>query len=237
MNGRPPEDPPEELRSARARAGLSLDEAAQRTRIPAKYLDALEKGDLSVFPPGPFLGGYTRQYRRFLGLPETPVATLRAPEATRPTLPTPAPRVSPGGAAELDERTITLTGPNGILAKQSRARLVALGVAATAVVGLGVAVAVRAIPDTPPDVGTLPDQVVSLTTMEPVRATVVADGRTVFTGQIAPGAASTYKAHDRLELSLASLEGVVLHYNGNALKPLGAQSRPRRLVFIDDRNR
>lgn len=225
--------PAEELRDARARAGISIQEAAQRTRIPAKYLDALEKGDLAMFPPGPFLGGYTRQYRRFLGLPEAPVATLPEPEAVRPPLPTPAPRVTPGGAADLDERTVTLTGPNGIL-RQSRGRLVALGVAAAAVLGLGVAVLGRAFPDAPPEVGVVPDQVVSLTVMEPIRASVVADGRTVFSGQLAPGAASRFEAHDRLELQLASLEGVVLHYNGNVLKPLGAQSRPRRLVFVDD---
>lgn len=63
-----------ELREARERAGLSLPEAAARTRIPQRYLEALEAGDHSVFPPGPFLGGYTRQYRGFLQLPATPAS-------------------------------------------------------------------------------------------------------------------------------------------------------------------
>lgn len=82
-----------ELREARERAGLSLAEAATRTRIPQRYLEALEAGDHSVFPPGPFLSGYTRQYRGFLQLPETPPAEpasaeggswFRKPEAARP---------------------------------------------------------------------------------------------------------------------------------------------------------
>ena len=39
-----------ELGRARKAKGLSIEQAAAQTRIPQRYLDALERGDLSVFP-------------------------------------------------------------------------------------------------------------------------------------------------------------------------------------------
>ena len=85
------------------------------------------------------------------------------------------------------------------------------------------------------EVGEAPDQVVLLTTGEPLRGKIVADGRVIFSGTIPAGQQQRYAAHDRLELELPRLEGVILVYNGRTLKPLGSQSRPRRLVFVDDR--
>ena len=47
-------------------------------------------------------------------------------------------------------------------------------------------------------------------------------------------ALTTVEAHDRLVLEFDTLDGVILTYNNLPLRPLGATSRPRRLVFIDD---
>lgn len=228
-------DRPTDLLGARERAGLSLDQAAEKTRIPKKYLEALEKGDLGAFPPGPFLGGYTRQYRKFLGLPETPVAAplvapLPAPQPVGSLRSARGPGIGPGGAEELDERTVTM--PNVL--RQSRGRLLALAVAVCSVVALTLQVAQVASREAPTDIGQAPDQVVNLRVNEPVRAEVIGDGHVLFAGTLAPGEAREFKAHDRLELDLGSLVPVTVQYNGETLKPLGAQSRPRRLVFIDD---
>lgn len=201
-----------ELRDARTRMGLSVEEAAARTRIPQRYVEALERGDLSVFGKGPFASGYTRQYRRFLGLPDAPLA--------------PEPEAEP-------EPTVTHTSP----VIPSGRRLVALGVA-VALVLLLTALVGRSLTEGPAagdEVGTAPDQTVLLTTGEPLRAKIVADARIVFSGVIPAGQQQKYAAHDRLELELPRLDGVTLVYNGRTLKPLGSQSRPRRLVFVDDR--
>lgn len=222
----------DELRSARERAGLSIDQAADKTRIPKKYLEALERGDLSAFPPGPFLSGYTRQYRKFLTLPETPTAAPE-PEVRLGPAPKAAPRITPGGVQDFDDRTVTVPS----ILKQSRGRLFALAGALLAVIVLVIQVGRSALEPAPTDIGEVPDQNVLLRVTEPVRAEVVADGRTVFHGLLTPGPDAKFAAHDRLELDLGSLEPVTIQYNGSALKPLGAQSRPRRLVFVDDRTR
>lgn len=199
-----------DLREARAQMGLSIEDAAKRARIPLRYLEALERGDMTVFGKGPFAIGYTRQYRRFLFLPDVPQA-LEEPEQTLPTVTAP---IIP-----------------------SRPRLVALGVTVVLTLVLAFFVGRAAMHSGEPQVGVVPDQVVLLTTGEPLRATIVADGREVFKGALVSGVQQRFEAHDRLELDLARLSGVGVVYNGRTLKPLGAQSRPRRLVFIDDRGR
>jgi hypothetical protein len=201
-----------DLREARARMGLSIQDAALRARIPLRYLEALERGDMTVFGKGPFAVGYTRQYRRFLSLPDAPLpAAEPEPEQTLPT------------------QTAPLI--------PSRPRLLALGAAVIIVLGLTLLVGRTAMDEGEPQVGVAADQVVLLTSSEPLRATIVADGREVFKGALAPGQQQRFEAHDRLVLDLARLNGVGVVYNGRTLKPLGAQSRPRRLVFIDDRGR
>ncbi|MFZ5481214.1 MAG: RodZ domain-containing protein [Myxococcota bacterium] len=203
-----------ELRDARAKAGLSLEEAARRTKIPARYLDALEKGDTSVFPAGPFLSGYTKQYRSFLGLGE-PVAP---PPSARPAAP---------------EKTET-TSTTGAIFRASRWRKGAFGLGVFAALVLVWRVGAEAMKRGDGGVGEAPDQTVLVNVVEPVRATVVADGRIVHEGVLQPGPQRRFEAHDRLEVDLASLGSVTIVYNGRTLKPLGAQSRPRRLVFVDD---
>ena len=213
--------PGQDLRDARAHLGMSVDEAAHRTRIPLRYLLALESGDLSVFPAGPFASGYTRQYRKFLGLPE--VALRPAAVAPPPAREEPPERTEHTGA--------TVTSP----LIPSRPRLVALAVGVAGTLALAALVARSAMDTGEPEVGQVPDQVVFLTANEPLRARITADGRTAFSGTLSPGQQRKFEAHDRLELDLPSLDGVTVVYNGRTLKPLGAQSRARRLVFIDDR--
>ncbi|RME25408.1 MAG: helix-turn-helix domain-containing protein [Deltaproteobacteria bacterium] len=66
---------PVDLRQERQRRGLSLDEVSRHSRIPRRYLDALETGHTDDLPPGPFIRAYQRQYLAFLGLP--PQAPVR----------------------------------------------------------------------------------------------------------------------------------------------------------------
>lgn len=206
--------PGADLAAARARAGLTLEEAAKRTRIPQRYLEALEKGDHAVFPAGPFLAGYTRQYRRFLDLPEDAGAALPEPEpeltVTRP------------------ERPSRATRSRGL-------RVAGVGALAAVCLALVVAIVDRTRGDAAPTLGVAPDQRVALRAEEAVRARVEADGEVVFQGALPPGKTSSFSAHDRLVVELDSLEVVDIRYNDRPLEPLGAASRPRRLVFVDDR--
>ncbi|MBW8823141.1 MAG: helix-turn-helix domain-containing protein [Xanthomonadales bacterium] len=56
------------LRTARKAQGLTLEEAAQRTRIPMRTLDALETGAWDRAGAGVFVRGQLRSYGRLLGI-------------------------------------------------------------------------------------------------------------------------------------------------------------------------
>lgn len=90
------------LREAREAKELTLDETERATRIRAKFLDALERGDYSMMTPVQ-AQGFLRNYARFLGLDldlllseleagrETGRRQRRAEEPSAPR-PTPTPR-------------------------------------------------------------------------------------------------------------------------------------------------
>jgi cytoskeleton protein RodZ len=56
------------LREARLARGLSIDMLARTTRMAPDKLAAIERNDLSVFPPGPYARGFVRAYAAEVGL-------------------------------------------------------------------------------------------------------------------------------------------------------------------------
>lgn len=201
-----------ELGRARQAMGLSIEQAAAQTRIPQRYLEALEKGDLSIFPPGPFLAGYTRQYRTFLKLGDAP-----------------PPRVP----AE-PEYTVTEPARPGRKSRRQAVRLAVIGALALTAAVLLVAVSHEVLEDVDPEPGVPPDQHVTVRAPEPIEITAEVDGREVHSGTLPALTTRTFDGHDRIVLTMGTLEQVQITYNNQALKPLGATTRPRRLVFIDD---
>jgi cytoskeletal protein RodZ len=61
------------LRQARENKGLTIEEAFEKTRINAQYLDAMENGEYSVLPSSTHTRGFLRNYARFLGLDPAPL--------------------------------------------------------------------------------------------------------------------------------------------------------------------
>jgi len=57
-----------QLRQARDKKGVSLQEASAKTKIQEKFLDALEKDDFSALPNSLYLKGFLKKYAEFLGL-------------------------------------------------------------------------------------------------------------------------------------------------------------------------
>lgn len=77
-----------ELRSARERAALSLEDLSSRTRIPLRHLRSIEQNDFSNVPPGIFVRSFIRTYAREVGLdPAGLIAEYRA--ITEPVIETP----------------------------------------------------------------------------------------------------------------------------------------------------
>jgi cytoskeleton protein RodZ len=60
----------EHLRRERELRGVSLEEVSVGTRIPSRYLDAIEAEQWELLPGGVFNRGYVRAIARFLGLGE-----------------------------------------------------------------------------------------------------------------------------------------------------------------------
>ena len=58
------------LRLARTHSGRSTAELSSITRVPVRYLTALEQNDFSVLPNRVFSIGYVRSYASALGLDE-----------------------------------------------------------------------------------------------------------------------------------------------------------------------
>ncbi len=223
-----------DLREARERAGLSLDEVSAKTKIPVKWLQALESGNTAAFPPGPFLSGYTRQYRGLLGLGDAPVLPPTPASATAVAARPARVSASSRGEADRPEHTeTTSTSPRHRVRRWSRTAVA--GVAAAGAVITAVLLS-RVMRGEPADgLGVPPDQVLLVTSASGTAARVTADGRPVHDGKLPAGKQVKFAAHDRLEVELDELKGVTLVYNGSTLRPLGAQSRPRRMVFEDDR--
>lgn len=58
------------LRARREEMGLSLDEVAQRTRVPLRHLQAIEDGTYTNLPSITYAMGFTKAYARVVGLDE-----------------------------------------------------------------------------------------------------------------------------------------------------------------------
>lgn len=68
----------EQLYNSRNKKGISLEQAAESTRIRYEYLDALERGDYKELPADVYTKGFIRNYSIFLGLnPEVTLALFR----------------------------------------------------------------------------------------------------------------------------------------------------------------
>jgi cytoskeletal protein RodZ len=68
------------LRTARERAGLTLQQVADTTKIPQRHLDAIEHGDMTVVPKGPYRRGEVRAFAQAVGLDQK-VALAQLDEA------------------------------------------------------------------------------------------------------------------------------------------------------------
>jgi cytoskeletal protein RodZ len=58
----------EKLRQAREEKGRTLDQVSRDTLIAARYIQALEREDFSIFPGEPYILGFLRNYSEYLGL-------------------------------------------------------------------------------------------------------------------------------------------------------------------------
>ena len=121
---------PERLAAARERKGVDLSRAERDTKIRARYLGALERGDYRELPGAVYTKGFLRNYAIYLGL--DPDDVLRQWRRERGDQAGPEPLVVPPRPIEAPPRPLTFS-PSIVVAA-----LLTLGVAA-----FGVYVAVQ----------------------------------------------------------------------------------------------
>ena len=95
-----------QLREARERAGMELEQVAAETRIPQRHLVSIEKGDFAALPSRTYAIGFSRTYARLLNLDERQVlddvrAELAAHQEERPAQPA---KFEPGDPARVPGR-------------------------------------------------------------------------------------------------------------------------------------
>ena len=74
---------PERLFTARERKGVDLYRAERDTKIRARYLAALERGDYKELPGAVYTKGFLRNYALYLGLDPDDVCSSGAASAAR----------------------------------------------------------------------------------------------------------------------------------------------------------
>jgi cytoskeleton protein RodZ len=79
------------LKAAREHSGRSLAELSSLTRVPSRYLTALEQNDFSTLPNRVFSIGYVRAYAAALGLDEQLAVERFKRESPDPSVPLQAP--------------------------------------------------------------------------------------------------------------------------------------------------
>lgn len=77
------DNPGAQLRSAREKQGISLEEVAQATRIRTQYLEAIEADELNRLPSQAHARGFIRTYARYLGLEAESLLSAMSGETSR----------------------------------------------------------------------------------------------------------------------------------------------------------
>src|SRR5258706_14595321 len=84
------------LSGLREERGLSIEEMARVARVAARYLEALEREDLSALPAPVFTKGYIRAYCQALGVhADEALGRYPAGAPVAPATPTPAAAAQP----------------------------------------------------------------------------------------------------------------------------------------------
>jgi cytoskeleton protein RodZ len=208
------------LREARSSLGISVEEAAWRTRIRPEYLRALEAGRFAALGPTGFVHAHLRTYARFLGLD---AGALLAAYVDRHG------EALPSAVERLHERERAATRPRKprwlAAALASTAVLVAAAVSGV-VRGPGPRGPATTLPDLPPPVArsgaavaapTPPRVTVLVTLTGRSWLRVLVDGTVAFEGSLGAGDSRTFVGRERVEVALGNAGVVRLAVDGREL--------------------
>jgi cytoskeletal protein RodZ len=245
----------EVLQRARLDQGIDLATVAARTKIKAKYLQAIEAGDRKSLPGGFFYKSFVHQYAKFLGV-DTSAIDSEIDRVLSADAPLPLPSVARQTAVKLSSRS---RSPKKYL---SYAAFVLILVACYRIDGWWhesrAPVEQNITPQRAPSLAT---ERVSLASVSPVEApprqdepaapagsrvelyltateetwlSISSDGTPVFSGLLEANQTKTIDGKEFARLRVGNAAGLEVRLNGKPLGPLGAHGQVRDLVFTSD---
>ena len=285
----------EKLRRERIRQNIDLETLANRTRISARYLNAIENGNPDDLPGGFFYRSFVRQYALAVGLDTDQIeADLeRVREAEAPVLnaalqtaefPIKQPdqivtnenrRLSRGrvwsyvaalavvlvactffyswwrkaGASAQAHDSASISEPAADAAKPPVQESKTNPTAPTQPGPIGVPVGASSKPPSetkplsqPPaqaaasEPNVTPDHrvVLNLTAIDPVWLSVVADGKTIFSGLLNANESRTLAGKSLAQIRVGNAGGLAITWNGKSIGPLGPKGQVRTVVLTPD---
>lgn len=233
------------LREERLRRQLSIDEISRRTRIPARFLEAIEAQDYSRLPGVVFTRSFVRQYAVCVGLDHEPLLAV-LPRVDIDSAPLPAPPPGARKRSKWDPRITSALASLGWLLMASGASVAAYlhfnrpkapeagepvpavsRPAAKLEVAAPVEVAAPASESVPVPIG-LPVQVV-LTAREAAWVDVVADGKPAFSGTLNPSDSRSIAANELVKVTTGNAGGLEISLNGKPVDALGPSGQVRTI--------
>jgi hypothetical protein len=221
------------LRKARETRRKTIEEAARDTRIRPEYLQALEREAFQTLRGDVYVRGFLRSYSSYLGLNADKVVGVYVKSIGQPVddVPEPPP-VQP----------LHQPGLHKLLYRRGNWKLaVAIAVVGLAVAGWvglitrnGSAPPAAAAATVSPDAGTADvthTVTLELTSVGPVHATVVVDGRHSFSGWMYRGQHRAFEGADVIHLELNEGRAGDLIVNGKAIGAPGAPGQPYTASF------
>lgn len=250
----------EVLQRARLDQGMDLATVAARTRINARYLQAIEAGDAKGLPGGFFYKSFAHQYATFLGV-DTRAIDAEIDRVLSAGTPPPLPRAAEQTAEKLSSRSgaarkyfsyaafvLILVVCSGVDDWWHASRAVAteriesrapvtenttgrVALASLSQVAAGPAAA--AASEDEPAAGSRVE--LALTATEETWLSISLDGTPVFSGLLEANQTKTIAGKESAELRVGNAAGLDVRWNGKPLGPLGAHGQVRDLVVTPDK--
>jgi transcriptional regulator with XRE-family HTH domain len=224
------------LRAARLKRGQSLEAVAQQTRIPKRYLEALENDRLDEFPAFVYMRGFLKGYCEHLDIPFEELWAKVQPPAAAEAAPAPAATAAGAQAAPAPKPAAPAPAPKPQLtpapathvgtAPASSSATGAIVFAAVLAVALGVWVykdhrpsaAAKPAESTPRALMPLPKTTeparIGLRAVDDAWVRVTVDDSVAFEGRLPRGAAMEWKPSKYVSLRTTAPASLQLSVNG-----------------------
>src|SRR5688572_25708583 len=245
-NGDPAMNTGVEFRTIRESRGLTVDRIASATRIPVRYIEALERDDLGALPARPYLRGFVAAYGRELGLdPADAVSRYFSQLGPPPPEPVMAADVAPdepgysrawGIAVLVLAVLLAIPALNKWRSAVEPPQPAVTGttgtvpVAPAATAGTGAASALPSATDQGA-VASPTDLVVSMTFERPCWLSASADGTRVVYTTMQPGSTQVLKASREIAIRVGDAGAVAWTVNGRVQASLGGPGEVRNVVL------